>query len=356
MDSPGFEIDPEIARASTPPGSFYTDPAIFERTKESLFRKSWHLVSDLRSLEAPGSVQPVTLFSEPLLLTRDRSGALHGLSNVCTHRANLIVREPCERQSLVCGYHGRRFDLDGRFRSMPGFEGAQGFPSSSDDLPRVGVATWGPLVFASLEPKLPFESWTADLDRRMSWFPKGELRFDPSRSRDYDVAANWALYCDNYLEGFHIPFVHAALNASVSMESYQTEVFESSSVQIAEARQGEEAFDAPSGGRRIAGYYWFLFPNLMLNFYPWGLSINVVRPLAVDRTRVSFLAYVSDPRKLDRGAGADLDRVEHEDEAVVEGVQVGIRSRLYSRGRYSPDRERGVHHFHRLLCASLRGH
>jgi len=354
MDSLGFEIDPEIARASTPPGKFYTDPAILERAKERLFRPSWQLVADLRSLEAPGSVQPVTLFSEPLVLTRDSSGALHGLSNVCTHRANLIVREAGKRQSLVCGYHGRRFDLDGRLRTMPGFEGAQGFPSPSDDLPRVDVATWGPLVFASVGAKQRFELWFADLDRRMSWFPKDELRFDPSRSRDYDVAANWALYCDNYLEGFHIPFVHAALNSSLSMESYATELFETSSVQIATAKQGEEAFELPAAGQRIAGYYWFLFPNLMLNFYPWGISINVVRPLAVDRTRVSFLSYVWKPEKLDRGAGADLDRVEHEDEAVVEGVQQGVRSRLYTRGRYSPDRERGVHHFHRMLAASLR--
>jgi choline monooxygenase len=209
-------------------------------------------------------------------------------------------------------------------------------------------------VFASAGAKQRFELWFADLERRMSWFPEDELRFDPSRSRDYDVAANWALYCDNYLEGFHIPFVHAALNSSLSMESYATELFETSSVQIATAKEGEEAFELPAAGQRIAGYYWFLYPNLMLNFYPWGLSINVVRPLAVDRTRVSFLAYVWKPEKLDRGAGAGLDRVEHEDEAVVEGVQQGVRSRLYTRGRYSPDRERGVHHFHRMLAASLR--
>ncbi|MFN0006418.1 MAG: aromatic ring-hydroxylating oxygenase subunit alpha [Planctomycetota bacterium] len=362
MDSLGFEIDPEIARASTPPGSFYTDPAILERARERVFAPSWQLAADLRSLEAPGSVQPVRLhpgwIDEPIVLARDPSGALHGLSNVCTHRANLIVREPGKRQSLVCGYHGRRFDLDGRFKTMPGFERAQDFPRPSDDLPRVPVATWGPLVFASLEAGRPFEAWTGALERRMSWFPKKELLLDPARSRDYDVAANWALYCDNYLEGFHIPFVHPALNASLSMESYVTEIFESSSVQIAVAKPGEEAFelppDSPEHGRRIAGYYWFLFPNLMLNFYPWGISINVVRPLAVDRTRVSFLSYVGRPEKLDRGAGADLDRVEHEDEAVVEGVQQGVRSRLYTRGRYSPDRERGVHHFHRMLTASLR--
>jgi choline monooxygenase len=91
----------------------------------------------------------------------------------------------------------------------------------------------------------------------------------------------------------------------------------------------------------------------MLNVYPWGVSVNVVRPLAVDRTRVSFLSYVWDPKKLDAGASADLHRVEMEDEAVVESVQQGVRSRLYRHGRYSPAREAGVHHFHRLLLRFL---
>ena len=92
----------------------------------------------------------------------------------------------------------------------------------------------------------------------------------------------------------------------------------------------------------------------MFNFYPWGVSINIVIPLAVDRTRVRFLTYVWDAAKLDRGAGAELDRVEREDEAVVESIQRGARARLARRGRYSPAREQGVHHFHRLLTAALR--
>jgi choline monooxygenase len=79
----------------------------------------------------------------------------------------------------------------------------------------------------------------------------------------------------------------------------------------------------------------------------------VVKPLGVDRTRVSYLSYVWDASKLDRGAGAALDRVEREDEVIVESVQRGVRARLYERGRYSPKREQGVHHFHRLLVRAL---
>jgi choline monooxygenase len=103
----------------------------------------------------------------------------------------------------------------------------------------------------------------------------------------------------------------------------------------------------------MAGWYFWLFPNLMLNFYPWGLSVNVVKPLGPERTRVSFLTYVHDESLRGTGAGGDLHRVEMEDEEVVESVQRGVRSRLYDRGRYSPRRETGTHHFHGLLARVL---
>jgi choline monooxygenase len=93
-----------------------------------------------------------------------------------------------------------------------------------------------------------------------------------------------------------------------------------------------------------------VFPNLMLNFYPWGLSVNLVQPCGPSRTRVLFRSYVMDAAQLGQGAGGDLHRVEMEDEAVVLTVQRGVRSRFYRSGRYSPTREQGVHHFHRLIA------
>ena len=104
----------------------------------------------------------------------------------------------------------------------------------------------------------------------------------------------------------------------------------------------------------MGAYYWWLFPNTMLNLYPWGISLNVVHPLAVDRTKVAFLSFIWDESKLDRGAGAGLDRVEREDEVIVESVQRGTRSRIYERGRYSPARESGVHRFHQLLVEAMQ--
>ena len=92
---------------------------------------------------------------------------------------------------------------------------------------------------------------------------------------------------------------------------------------------------------------------MMFNFYPWGLSVNIVKPISLNKTKVQFITYVYDENKLNSGAGALLDKVEREDEFVVEGVQKGLQSRFYSAGRFSPTREKGVHQFHRLLAKYL---
>jgi choline monooxygenase len=359
---PAFEIDPDIRVARTLPGWCYGDVEFFERCRERVLARSWQLVGDEGLIGPRAGAHPFRFLEggadEPLVLTRDAKGGMHVLSNVCTHRANLVVAKSGPCAELRCGYHGRRFGLDGRFQSMPEFREARDFPTAADDLPGLPLERWGDLLFTAVDPTSSFEEWTGPARRRLAGVAADGLRLDASRSKDYEFGANWALYVDNYLEGFHIPFLHAALNERLDYGSYRTETMESACIQIGYTTEASEAFAAPESadaGRLVAAYYVWLFPNLMLNFYPWGISANVVKPLAVDRTRVSFLTYVQDPSRLDRGAGASLDRVEKEDEAVVEACQAGVGSRLYERGRYSPTREQGVHHFHRLLSAAVAG-
>jgi choline monooxygenase len=363
-DAPfSFSIDRDIRRASTLPARVYRDPALFEASKSSIFARSWQLVADQAMLKAPGTVVPVSFLEgaceEPLLLVRDAGDRLTCLSNVCTHRGNLLVTGPATMAQIRCRYHGRRFDLDGRMRSMPEFEEAADFPRPADDLPRVATGTWGPFVFAALDPAVPFDAWIAPLRDRLAGLDFTAAAPDASRSRDYLVRAHWALYLDNYLEGFHLPYVHAALAEVVDYGTYRTELFPHGVLQVGLARGAEERFALPAGspdaGQPVAAYWFWLWPNTMLNVYPWGISVNVVKPLAVDRTKVTFASHVLDPARLDSGAGGDLDRVEREDEAIVEEVQRGVRARLYDRGRYSPTREAGVHHFHRLLAGALGG-
>jgi choline monooxygenase len=341
-----YSVEADITVASTLPGSFYADADAYQRMADRVFARTWQWLGPLDDVTAPGSLSPRDLLpgclDEPLLLARDGAGELRCLSNVCTHRGNILVKAPCQAKEIRCGYHSRRFDLAGSMTFMPEFKDARNFPSTSDNLPQLAFAQWGGQAFAAIDPAAPFVDFMGEARASVAAEPLGRMAHDSGRDRDFIVSAHWALYVENYLEGFHIPFVHASLNEVVDYSSYASELHRYSNLQLAHDKQG-----------KVAARYWWVFPNLMFNFYPWGLSLNVVQPLAIDRTRVLFRSFVWDPSKLETGAGAGLDRVEAEDEAIVQAVARGVRSRLYTRGRYSPTRERGVHHFHRLLCEFL---
>lgn len=353
-----FFIDSNIARAKTLHTDYYTSQEYFEVSKEKIFAPCWQFIGNEDKVKDAGSVYPFVLLdgyiSEPLLLTKDKEGELHCLSNVCTHRGNFIAGEPCKANQLRCKYHGRQFALDGKFISMPEFKEVEDFPTEADDLHVLPVFKWGKLLFTSFNGTIKAEAFLADMMERMQWFPIERLEYRAELSKDYFVKANWALYCENYLEGFHIPFVHAELNQVLDFGEYSTELFRYSNLQLGIGKKGDVCFNLPTSssdyGKEVAAYYFWVFPNMMFNFYPWGLSVNIVTPISVGECRVTFLTYVSDETKLNLGAGSGLDTVEMEDEAIVENVQKGVRSRFYTQGRYSPKHEKGTHHFHSLIA------
>ncbi len=356
-----FFIDPDISKAETLPASFYRDNEIFEAIREKVFLKSWQWIGDESLVPLSQSVYPLVLLdgflTEPLLLTRTEDDTISCMTNVCTHRGNLVVQHGGKASKLVCGYHGRRFNLQGKFLSMPEFEATQDFPRPCDDLHKFPLEKWGPMLFIGLNPELDFSKIIDKMDERVGFLPLDKFKFDATLSKDFLVHAHWALYCDNYLEGFHIPFVHESLNETLDYGQYRTEIYDYCNLQIGYTDEATEVFDLPAGhpdhGKKVAAYYYWVFPNMMFNFYPWGLSVNIVKPLSVNRTKISFISYVYDESKLDKGAGSSLEKVEREDEFVVENVQKGVNSSFYKAGRFSPTREKGVHHFHRLLAEFL---
>jgi choline monooxygenase len=240
---------------------------------------------------------------------------------------------------------------------MPEFDQTEDFPRPCDNLHRFPLKQYGPFLFGGLEPSFDLQEVFDRMNERIGFLPLNDFKFDPTLSKDFLVHAHWALYCDNYLEGFHIPFVHQRLNEVLDYGSYETICYEHCNLQIGYTDEATEVFELPEGhidyGKKVAAYYYWVFPNIMLNFYPWGCSVNVVKPISAERTKVSFLSYVWDPSKLNKGAGAQLEKVEREDEFVVENVHNGLRSKFYKAGRFSPTRELGVHHFHRLLADFL---
>ena len=354
-----FHIDSDITKAKTLPSYFYKSQEVFDLIKEKVFVKSWQWVGDVNIISPDaGTVHPFIFLedyiNEPLLFLRDKKNHIRCLINVCTHRGNILCHEPGKVHHLTCMYHGRKFGLDGSFQFMPEFKEAKSFPRACDSLKEFSLKQLSNHIFVGLEPNFDFDEVIKGMNQRIGFLPLKDFKHKPSLDKEYSINCHWALYCDNYLEGFHIPFVHDDLNEALDYGNYKTETYDHHSLQIGYSDSSEDAFVLPEDhidfGTNIAAYYFWIFPNMMFNFYPWGLSINIVKPISINKTQVSFITYVLDETKLNRGAGALLDKVELEDEFVVEGVHKGLKSRYYKAGRFSPKRETGVHHFHLLLA------
>lgn len=344
------EINPDITKARTLSSSYYTDSTTFHSIF-SKFTNFWHYVGHYSQFE-DGLVKPFTIGEEPIIISKS-GGTINCFSNVCTHRGMILVNDEGCRKALVCPYHGRTFSLDGDFKSMPEFEKVEDFPTAKDNLSKFDLTIWNNLIFALVNQTDETNNWFDSVKQRMSFLDIQNFTYDSSRERKYTIDANWILYVDNYLEGFHIPFVHKELNKALDYGQYETELFDGGVLQIGIAQEGVPSFDLPNGhqdfGKNVAAYYWWLYPNLMLNFYPWGLSMNVINPISENETEVRYYGFVNDKKLLGKGAGSNLDRVELEDQFVVEACQKGMKSSNYSNGRYSPTMERGLHHFHMML-------
>ena len=357
-----FYIDPDIRKASTLPATFYKSQKTFERLLEEVLVPSWQFVGDSGLLPERSYAYPFLLFEdsvdEPLMLVRDKEDAIYCLSNVCTHRGMFLIDKPGKYRLLSCKYHGRCFNMNGKFRSMPEFQETVNFPTEMDDLTALKLGQLGDFLFTSLAPDLDFETVFQPMLDRMSWFPFEDLIYNEEGSHVYNIKTHWALYCDNYLEGFHVPFVHPGLNQSLDYKEYDTELFDYCNLQLGVASEGAVTFDLPADsqdhGKGIFAYYWWVFPNMMFNFYTWGVSVNIVEPIDLNNTRVVFKTYLFNDERGNGFSKKDMHDTELEDEEVVERVHLGLRSRLYKHGRFSATKEKGVHHFHRLLADVLK--
>ena len=240
---------------------------------------------------------------------------------------------------------------------MPEIESVKNFPSINDDLKNLPLINWHGLFFVGINPNFELLPILKQIEKRISFLPLKKLKIKNDISKDYFVNSHWAIYCDNFLEGFHIPYVHNGLNNVLDYNNYETEIYKNFNLQIGFSKNKEECFQFPKNhedyGKKIAAFYYWIFPNIMLNIYPWGISLNVVCPIDMSKTKVLFRSYVLDSSKLNNGASEDLNRVELEDEKIVENVHKGINSSFYSSGRFSAKREKGVHHFHCLISQFL---
>jgi len=307
---------------------------------------------------APGQFFTFELAGEPLVVVRGTDGELRAFYNVCRHHAAAVADTPCGTvQHLRCPYHGWTYGLDGTLKGTPDFIGVCNFNREENGLVPVRVETWEQFVFVSLDKDAPpLLSFLGDLTERVAPLNLAKLQFFTRKS--WTLACNWKVYMDNYLDGgYHVPYLHKALNSVLDYKEYTIENGERYSQQSSPMVASQDASVANTRTGDRAYYYW-LYPNFMINFYEGIMDTNLVLPLGPDKCLVIFDFYfadISDARLDYNGESVAVsDRVQDEDVGICESVQIGLRSRAYGAGRLSVRREAGEHLFHRLLAKDLK--
>jgi choline monooxygenase len=363
-----LDVNEKIECAQTLAAKFYTDPAVLEIEKERIFRRTWQLVGTLntpcgehngvkRTIADPETFFTREVIGEPIVVVRDKQGALRAFSNVCRHRAGPIAQGSGCKNVLRCGYHGWTYRLDGRLIGTPDVDGLEFFDRGTMGMVPLRLETWEQFIFVNFEADAePLSTYLGNIPEQARGFQFEGLEF--AERRDYVIACNWKVYVDNYLEGYHIPIAHPGLMREIDYAQYRTDTYRYHSQQFAPIRgmQPEESGDrlySPGTGRRDALYFW-VFPNLMLNIYPDNIQTNVIVPLSHEKTLTIFEWFFHDAasskvRERIKKTIAFSEEVQQEDIGLCESVQRGLCSATYDRGRYSVKRENGVHHFHMLL-------
>jgi phenylpropionate dioxygenase-like ring-hydroxylating dioxygenase large terminal subunit len=355
-----YNPDALIAEALTPPSSWYVDPQILELERRSVFARSWQVVGRADQVREPGRYITCEVAGEPILVVRGTDGVLRGFFNVCRHHAAAIMTTPeGKTETLRCPYHGWTYNLDGALIVTPEFAGVRNFDRSANGLIPVQTTLWEGLVFVKLASEGPSleEFLGGDLPQRIRRLSLEKLQW--MERRTYTLNCNWKVFVDNYLDGgYHVPHLHRGLSSVLDPAKYTIETGERFCLQsspISTERADEQTAAVRKGDRAL--YYW-IYPNLMINWYEGVMDINQVCPQGIDRTEIIFDFYFSDiseaARKRNFASINVSERIQAEDVAICESVQRGLSSRAYKAGRLSVRREAGEHLFHRLLYADLK--
>ena len=348
-----------LAEASTIPAPWYVDARIAKLESKTVFSKSWLMVGRADQVERPGQFVTANVAGEPIVVVRGNDGVLRGFFNVCRHHAAAVVTEPCGQASILhCPYHGWNYGLDGTLKGMPEFEGVKNFDRQKNGLVPVKADIWESFVFVNLDPQAtPLKTFLGGLVARVA--PLGLSKLHYFDRRVYDIHRNWKVFVDNYLDGgYHVPHLHKSLNSVLDYKQYTIENEDRYCLQSSPMVSGTEDAAIATTRKGDRAWYFWQYPNLMINHYQGYMDTNLVLPLDVDHCRVIFDFYFAEVDEVhseyNQQSVAVGARVQEEDLGICEAVQRGLKSRAYKAGRLSVRREAGEHLFHRLLAADLK--
>jgi choline monooxygenase len=343
----------------TLPWSWYTDPAVLQLERERIFRRSWQYVGHAGDVPEPGSFAATRVGDVPVVLVRDREDELRAFLNVCRHRGSLVCEGTGRRETLQCPYHAWTYGLDGRLITAPRGNREGGIAKEELGLVPLRLETWGPLLFANPHADAdPLEDFLDGVPERIAdaGLDLDALRF--LQRSESEVACNWKIAAENFLECYHCPTAHPGFSAvmNVSPDAYRLEASAGRMTQHGPPRAEPRGAYDPTGEVE-RGQFHLLFPGTVVNVMPGrpNFSIGPIVPRGVETT-YRFLDYFvaedADEAWIEESLAFDA-QVGAEDRMLVERVQEGMRSGLLEAGRLLPESEKLIAHFQGLVVSAL---
>lgn len=334
-----------LTSARTLPADCYAEPSYWPRERAGVFAKAWQFVTHESALPLPRAWRAETLAGWPVILVRGEDGVIRGFHNVCRHRAGPLTKEAsgvCDG-ALTCQYHGWRYALDGRLRAARDFGAAADFDVRDYGLLPLSIATWRGLVFASMsEPPQALSDLVAPLEQRLAERDWTDLIV--AERRTHVLACNWKTYVENYLEGYHVPILHPALDADVKSDDYAVTVEGRVALHHAPPRKPGGVYD---------GLWAWVWPNIAVNVYQRGVMIERMSPLSATHTQLDYLYLMPRGESVSADTLAMGDQVTAEDKWIVERVQENLNAGAYEAGRLSPKHEGAVAAFQAWMREAL---
>lgn len=377
-----------VERALTLIPEAYHSAEYYAVEQERVFGRSWVAVGCASQVARPGEVLVAEVAGQSLLVVRNRAGALRAFYNICRHRgAQLLSASGCVDRMFRCPYHAWAYDLDGACLGTPLFEGS-GIPPEQEavfdmrEVPEfrkddhgllpVRAESWGGFVFVTLDPEArPLAEALGDLPTRLAGYDLEA--WTVQRSQPYHINANWKLVAENYMEYYHLPWVHPELVQVSRMEDHYRwqgpglYTGMTTSPVSPDTEEGGWLSLPPiqrlNASDRVSGRFVYLFPNLAISVLPNHLFAMLLTPAGPGRT-VEQTYLLSHPESLapaDSARGLDKlmkfwDLVNQQDIAIVERVQRGLESALaYPGGRMCYKFEEPLHRFYNMLIDHLIG-
>jgi phenylpropionate dioxygenase-like ring-hydroxylating dioxygenase large terminal subunit len=202
---------PSPAEATTLPPEAYGSEELFALETEQVFRSQWMPICRAEQVAEPGSYYSIDLLGTPLVVTRDKDGALHVLSRNCQHRWMEVVSGAGTSPALQCPYHLWTYGLDGHLVGAPAMNGVVGFCREDVKLPRFNHEIWQGWVFVNLDGKAaPLGPQLAGMDRYLAPYEFDGYR--TVKTTEWGICDwDWKIMVDNFMECYHHMGPHRAL-------------------------------------------------------------------------------------------------------------------------------------------------